>query len=94
MTLQPFPKLLRSFVVLLLAFATIPFVALPSFAQEGERKTAMFPSGKGTSVVKTFQARPPAAGALPTGPERLSWPRRYIVYTPSNYDPAQRHCRW
>ena len=79
MTPQPFPKLRRPFVVLLLAFATIPFVAVPSFAE-----------GKGKSVVKTFQARPqPAAEALRAGPERFSWPRRYVVYTPSNYDPAQ-----
>jgi len=47
MTRQPFPKLLRPFVALLLAIATIPVVVAPSFAQEAKKK----------HVEKTFRAR-------------------------------------
>jgi poly(hydroxyalkanoate) depolymerase family esterase len=79
MTRQPSSKLLRSFVTLLLAIATIPMVAAPSFAQ-----------GKGKREVKTFQARPqPPGEALRAGAERFSFPRKYLVYTPSGYDPNQ-----
>jgi len=45
MTRQPFPKRFRPFVALLLAIATIPVVAAPSFSQEAK------------NVEKTFRAR-------------------------------------
>ena len=47
MTRQPFPKLLRPFVALLLAIATIPVVAAPSFAQEAKKCCS-----------KTYRAKP------------------------------------
>ncbi|MBV8554449.1 MAG: PHB depolymerase family esterase [Planctomycetaceae bacterium] len=52
MTRQPSQKLRRPFVALLLAIATIPMVAAPSFAQETER------------VVKTYRARPGILGSV------------------------------
>src|SRR5512135_2373061 len=52
MTQQPSPKLLRPFVALLFAIATIPVVAAPSFAQEAKR------------VVKTYRARPGILGSF------------------------------
>ena len=52
MTRQPSPKLLRPIVALLLAIATIPVVAAPSFAQEAKR------------VVKTYRARPGILGSF------------------------------
>jgi len=76
MTRQPFPKLLRPFVALLLAIATIPVVAAPSFAQEAKEVRR---AGRGHTVQKKFTARSyPGSGN-----------RNYGVHLPSNYNPAE-----
>jgi len=76
MTLQPFPKLLRPFVALLLGIATILVVAAPSFAQEAKEVRR---APRSRNVEKTFRARSyPGSGN-----------RTYDVHLPSNYNPAE-----
>jgi poly(hydroxyalkanoate) depolymerase family esterase len=72
---------LRPLIAFLFAFATIAVVATPCFAE-----------GKGKKIIRSSTVRiaAPAAPGAGAVPEPFSFSRKYVVYLPSNYNPAKK----